>query len=81
VPETNAFLSLHLWDLRAQVEAQLRCLTTVQRINDNLPAGGDARRAHDRGRMIADLRDILRASDAIRAVCEQALEQAESLPD
>jgi hypothetical protein len=81
VPDSSPLLPLYLWDLRAQVEAQLRSLTTLQRTYDHrvlLPA---AQRADDKARLVADLSEILQMNLAIRSVCEQALDEARALTE
>jgi len=74
-------LDTYLWDLRAQAESKLRCLTRVQQMV------GDYRRALEapsRGRLrdkiLADLIDIVSISKSLHTVSNHALEAATSLP-
>jgi hypothetical protein len=72
-------LTLHLWDLRAQVEAQLRCLTTVQHKLDALPDSSATSFSADKAVIIKDLSDILAMNASIREVSQLALGQAQTL--
>ena len=72
-------LPLYLWDLRAQVEAQLRALTDVQRLLDALPTAGNGERERHTTRIVKDIQEILRANAAIREVTVTALDAAETL--
>jgi hypothetical protein len=81
VAETPDVISLYLWDLRAQVESQLRCLTKIHRTYEKLPLTGDVRRAYDTRQMLADLADVLTMNGSVRGVCEDAIAQVKALPD
>ena len=71
-------LQLHVWDLRAQVEAQLRRLTAVQQTMD---AMSDTTHTPDtqKQRINQDLAEFLRANAAIADVSAAALEIARLL--
>jgi hypothetical protein len=73
VTEKHSPLSAALWDLRAQVEAELRCLTKVHRLHDGGSEPGD------KARIIAELRDVLRINNDIRTACEMAIVTADEL--
>jgi hypothetical protein len=75
VTEKHTPLSAALWDLRAQVEAELRCLTKVHRLHDGRADTGD------KARIIAELRDVLRINNEIRTACELAIATADELDD
>jgi hypothetical protein len=77
MPET--MLPLYLWDLRAQVEAQLRALTEVQRLLDVLAAAPTRNRSAHTSKILKDLQEILHANGAIREVTATALEAAQTL--
>ena len=77
MPET--MLPLYLWDLRAQVEAQLRALTEVQRLLDVLATSPARTRNAHTSKILKDLQEILHANTAIREVTATALEAAQAL--
>jgi hypothetical protein len=77
MPET--MLPLYLWDLRAQVEAQLRALTEVQRLLDVLAATPQRNQAAHTAKILKDLQDILSANAAVREVTATAIEAAQAL--
>jgi hypothetical protein len=73
-------LSAHLWDLRSQAEAKLRCLTKLQlTLAEYSACGGTQTRALKRARILGDLKDLVTISVSLRAVAEQAFAAAESL--
>ncbi|MGE3473150.1 MAG: hypothetical protein AB7O28_22575 [Vicinamibacterales bacterium] len=74
-------LTAHLWDLRAQVESQLRCITKIHRRFEALAPKGSDRRAADKQAIVSDLSDVLTMAAAVRGVCESAIEAVEALPD
>jgi hypothetical protein len=68
-------LSALLWDLRAQVEGQLRCLTKIHRMHDRKTQPGD------KHAIVTELQDVLtKNADVVRS-CEIAIEEAEALPE
>ena len=72
---------MHLWDLRSQAEAKLRCLTRLQQtLSQYATSGGTQTRAVKRAQILEDLKDIVTISHSLRSVAEQALAAAESLP-
>ncbi len=74
-------LSLHLWDLRAQVESQLRCLTKIHRLYGQLPPPGDPKRAADLREMKKDLADVITANASVRGVATETLEALAAIPE
>jgi hypothetical protein len=74
-------MSLHLWDLRAQVEAQLRCVTTVHRLYDQLPPPGDPRRASNLRDMQKDVAELITTNAWMRGVATQVLEGLNAIAD
>ncbi len=79
MPET--MLPLYLWDLRAQVESQLRMLTDVQRLLDLIATTPPAARTPHTAKIVSHLTEILNANAAIRDVTATALEAARTLND
>jgi hypothetical protein len=79
MPET--MLPLYLWDLRAQVEAQLRALTEVQRLLDALATAPQRNQAAHTAKILKDLQEILNANAAIREVTATAIEAARTLDE
>jgi|tagenome__1003787_1003787.scaffolds.fasta_scaffold19642261_1 hypothetical protein len=72
-------LDAYLWDLRAQAESKLRCLTRVQQmVNDYGRKNADARGAL-RTKILADLTDVVTISTSLSAVSRQALDAARAL--
>jgi len=73
-------LSAHLWDLRSQAEAKLRCLTKLQQtLAEYATCTGTQTRALKRAQILEDLKDIVTISHSLRSVAEQAFAAAESL--
>ena len=73
-------LSAHLWDLRSQAEAKLRCLTKLQlALAEYSACAGAQTRALKRARILEDLKDIVTISGSLRSVSEQAFAAAKSL--
>ena len=76
----DAELSAHLWDLRSQAEAKLRCLTRLQQtLAEYSACAGTETRALKRAKILEDLKDIVTISHSLRSVAEQAFTAAESL--
>ena len=71
-------LQLHVWDLRTQVEAQLRRLTGVQQMLDAMTQSADNRDAHKQ-RINQNLIEIQHANATIADVSAAALDIARSL--
>jgi hypothetical protein len=77
-----ALLSAYLWDLRANAESKLRCLTRLQQELARLEhATHPEHRAAARLKIMADLNDILTISQTLRSVSEEALAAAVKLPE
>ena len=72
-------LDAYLWDLRAQAESKLRCLTRVQQmVNDYGRKNADAR-GDLRIKILADLTDVVTISASLSRVSRQALDAARAL--
>jgi len=67
-------LSAALWDLSAQVEGQLRCLTKIHRMHDRPAQPGD------KETIVSELEDVLRMNHRIGTSCELSIEHARELP-
>ena len=77
---SSAELSAHLWDLRSQAEAKLRCLTRLQQtLAEYSACAGTETGALKRTKILEDLKDIVTISQSLRSVAEQAFAAAESL--
>ena len=77
---SSAELSAHLWDLRSQAEAKLRCLTKLQQtLAEYSACTSPQTRAVKRAHILEDLKDIVTISRSLRSVAEQAFAAAESL--
>ena len=73
-------LSAHLWDLRSQAEAKLRCLTKLQQtLTEYSSCAGTQTRSLKRAQILEDLKDIVTISHSLRSVAEQAFAAAKSL--
>jgi hypothetical protein len=72
----DRMLPLYLWDLRAQVEAQLRALTDVQRQVDAMLQLTPKRRREHLAKIVEHLTGILEANASIRQVSNEALDAA-----
>ncbi len=81
MPDTTDLISLHLWDLRAQVESQLRCITKIHRLYDQLPPSGDPKRTIDLREMRTDLADVITTNGSVRGVATETLEALTALPE
>ena len=70
-------LSTHLWDLRAQAEAKLRCLTRLQQqLTDYDAARSVTDRAEKHRHILKDLRDIVTISETLLDLARIALQEA-----
>ena len=74
VPPT---LPAYLWDLRAQLEAQLRCLTKIQRWVDEFAALSPPQQSSRSSEIIENLTEILTTSDVVRRVTAEAISSIE----
>ena len=79
MPDENAFplLTIHLWDLRGQLEAQLRCLTKVQRWVDELPGLSDDERHTRKVETLQNLTEIRYTAGIVRDAAQSAMVSAE----
>ena len=70
-------LAAHLWDLRAQAEAKLRCLTRLQQqLADYDAARSERDRKEKHQHILRDLTDIVTISKALHDVAVRAMEEA-----
>jgi hypothetical protein len=77
---TTDVLAAYLWDLRAQAEAKLRCLTRLQQQlaeYDNVRSEIDRKEKHQH--ILRDLTDIVTISKALHEVAVRALDEANEL--
>jgi hypothetical protein len=73
-------LSAHLWDLRSQAEAKLRCLTRVQQLLDEYALQPSNANAPDqRTKILEDVTDLVTISGRLQATSAEALEAAREL--
>jgi DNA-binding transcriptional regulator PaaX len=73
-------LAAHLWDLRAQAEAKLRCLTRVQQLlAEHERSMNPKERAVKRAAIIEDIADIGAISNTLRSMSTAALRAAKRL--
>ena len=63
-------LRTHIWDLRAQLESQLRRTGALQLLTEAL--AGSATAADDRERMLKELADIAAISGVVATIARQA---------
>ena len=79
--KSTEVLDAYLWDLRAQAESKLRCLTKVQQmVGDYGRAISDTARLTMRAKILADLGDVLTITRGLGRVSKQAIKAAEQLP-
>jgi hypothetical protein len=75
--EDRSLLSTHLWDVRASLESQIRCLTTLQQILTAFRKTADVDvRAALRARMMRDFTELEGLSFAVLRVLKPAIEEA-----
>jgi hypothetical protein len=73
-------LSAYLWDLRAQAEAKLRCLTRLQRtLDDYCRAAQHTQTPKQRTDILTDVKDLVTISSNLQALSAEALEAAHAL--
>jgi hypothetical protein len=78
VPTTDSsLLSTHLWDVRASLEAQVRCLTTIQKnVTDFQKTPNEKERASLKGKILSDLAQIGQLSLTVIQTLQPTIEQA-----
>ena len=75
-------LSAHLWDLRSQAEAKLRCLTRLQQmVAEYEQCSNRMERVAKRKQILTDLNDIVTISKALRETADEAFAAAQGLPE
>ena len=73
----HSLFAAQLWDLRASLERQLRCLTTIQQAHGAFRRSADKTERHDiKGNIVRDLNDIRDISNAVSSTLTDALGQA-----
>jgi ribosomal 50S subunit-associated protein YjgA (DUF615 family) len=78
--KATASLSAYLWDLRAQAEAKLRCLTRLQQTISELEEGHNTdARAQKVQHILKDLTDIVTIRKSLHDVASCALQEAMQL--
>ena len=79
--DAHELLEAQLWDLRAQAEAKLRCLTRVQQlVSEHQRLAGAPDRSEKRAKIIDDLTDLLTLSGRLGNTAAEALDTAQQLP-
>lgn len=73
MPDLPQTLLAYLWDLRAQLEAQLRCLTKVQRWVAEFSTQPKLGRSVRRAEIIQNLSEIESTADVVRTVTAEAI--------
>jgi hypothetical protein len=79
MPDLPPTLPAYLWDLRAQLEAQLRCLTKIQRWVDEFSELSPRQQPGRSKEIIENLREILTTGDLVRRVTGEAIASVEGL--
>ena len=74
------FIAAHLWDLRSDAEAQLRWLTTVQRMVDSYGRPSDAVLPPSRTALIEALTTLQVSIARLQRTSSDALQAASELP-
>lgn len=75
--DNSSLLSTHLWDVRASLEAQVRCLTTVQKnLTAFRKAATENERATLREKILSDLAQIGQSSLTVIQTLQPTIEQA-----
>jgi hypothetical protein len=77
-PPNTELLSARLWDLRAQAEAKLRCLTRLQQTVGELKQSRTSRTEKIQ-HILKDLTDIVTISKSLHDVARLALQEAMQL--
>jgi hypothetical protein len=78
----TTLLSVHLWDLRSQAEAKLRCLTRLQQMVAKFErSSSPTEREHLHKEIVKDLTDLVTISHALRATTDDAFSAAQNLHD
>jgi hypothetical protein len=73
-------LSAHLWDLRANAEAKLRCLTRLQQLLATYDKSSNAAdRAKKRKEIMRDVTDLAEIGESLRSVAKEAVKTARTL--
>jgi hypothetical protein len=73
-------LSAHLWDLRANAEAKLRCLTRLQQLFATYDKSSKAAdRAKKRKEIMRDVTDLAEIGESLRSVAKEAVKTARTL--
>lgn len=73
-------MGAYLWDLRAQLEAELRTLTALQRIVEGRNRGRTINEATWRAEVQAQLRELATANAHVREVLAEAMAAVGAAP-
>lgn len=75
--DPHSLLSVYLWDLRASVEAQLRCLTTIGRAFDAFRKETNvARKRNYAAQILDDLKEVQHNNATIAHIIDYTVAQA-----
>jgi hypothetical protein len=75
--DNSSLLSTHLWDVRASLEAQVRCLTTIQKnLTAFHKAPNEQERATLRDKILSGLAQIGQSSLTVIQTLQPTIEQA-----
>ena len=73
----HSVLSVYLWDLRASVESQLRCLTSIGRTFDAFRKESDLTRKREHAaQILKDLEEVQQNNATITHIIDYTVEQA-----
>ena len=76
--KTSSLLATHLWDIRASLESQVRCLTTIQRNLTEFRKASDERdRERLRTSVLSDLSELGQLSFTVIQTLKPTVEQAD----
>ena len=78
-PEMDPIMTLYLWDLRTQAEAQLRGLTALQQLIDAHPHVAHLTVEQRKTKILAEFVDLLMLNASIRELLDVALSEADTL--
>ncbi len=71
-------LKTHVWDLRAQLESQLRRISAVQLLTENLATAATTKERREQ--ILSELAEIAAASSIVASIAQQAQSVVDRLP-
>jgi len=75
--KTSSLFATQLWDIRATLESQVRCLTTIQRnLTDFRKASSEQERVRLRDTILSDLSEMGQLSFTVIRMLKPTVEQA-----